>query len=144
MAGEKPEGSAKILIVDDQPFFIAMASKILQAKGYTVLSALSAEEGIREARKSRPDLIILDVEMPVMDGIAACARLKRDPNLRNIPIVILTATLDPQLNQKAFQAGAEATILKASSADRILNMVRVVLTTDRTPEAKGDVPPPLR
>lgn len=141
MAGEKPEGSAKILIVDDQPFFIAMASKILQAKGYTVLSALSAEEGIREARKSRPDLIILDVEMPVMDGIAACARLKRDPNLRNIPIVILTATLDPQLNQKAFQAGAEATILKSMSAQRLLNMVQVILTTARATEpAAGQDP----
>ncbi len=144
MVAEKAEGSAKILIVDDQPFFIAMARNILQAKGYTVLSALSGEEGIQEARKSRPNLIILDVEMPVLDGIATCARLKKDPNLKDIPIVILTATLDPKLNQKAFQAGAEATILKASSAERILNMVRVVLTTDRTPEAKGDVPPPLR
>jgi len=130
--------SGKILIVDDQPFFIAMARSILQSKGYTVLTALSAEEGIQEARKSRPDLIILDVEMPVMDGIAACARIKKDPQLKGIPILILTATLDPQLNLRAFKAGAEATILKASSAERILNMVKVVLTTDRTAEAKGD------
>ena len=144
MGGEAAEGSAKILIVDDQPFFIAMARNILQAKGYTVLSALSGEEGIQEARKSRPDLIILDVEMPGLDGIATCARLKKDPNLKDIPIVILTATLDPQLNLRAFKAGAEATILKASSADRILNMVKVVLSTDRTPEAKGKAPPPLR
>lgn len=144
MAGEAPEGSAKILIVDDQPFFIAMARSILEAKGYTVLSALSAEEGIQEARKTRLDLIILDVEMPVVDGIAACARIKRDPKLKDIPIVILTATQDPKLNLRAFQAGAEATILKASSAERIVNMVKVVLTTERTPEAKGDVPPPLR
>ena len=144
MAGEAVEGSAKILIVDDQPFFIAMARNILQSKGYTVLTALSAEEGIQEARRSRPDLIILDVEMPVMDGITACARIKKDPKIKDIPIVILTATLDPQLNLRAFKAGAEATILKASSAERILNMVKVVLTTDRTPEAKGEAPPPLR
>ncbi len=144
MVAEKPERSAKVLIVDDQPFFIAMARNILQAKGYTVLSAMSGEEGIQEARKARPDLIILDVEMPVLDGIATCARLKKDPNLKDIPVVILTATLDPKLNQRAFQAGAEATILKASSAERILNMVKVVLTTDRTPEAKGEGPPPLR
>ena len=144
MVAEKAEGSAKILIVDDQPFFVAMARNILQAKGYTVLSALSGEEGIQAARKTRPDLIILDVEMPVLDGIATCARLKKDPHLKDIPIVILTAALDLKLNQRAFQAGAEATILKASSAERILNMVRVVLTTDRTPEAKGDAFPPLR
>ena len=144
MGGEAAEGSAKILIVDDQPFFIAMARNILQAKGYTVLSALSGEEGIQEARKSHPNLIILDVEMPVMDGITACARIKKDPKIKDIPVVILTATLDPQLNLRAFKAGAEATILKASSADRILNMVKVVLSTDRTPEAKGEAPPPLR
>jgi len=76
--------------------------------------------------------------MPVMDGIAACARIKKDAQLKGIPILILTATLDPQLNLRAFKAGAEATILKASSAERILNMVKVVLTTDRTAEAKGD------
>ena len=144
MVAEKPGASAKVLIVDDQLFFITMARNILQAKGYTVLSALSGEEGIQEARRSRPDLIILDVEMPGLDGIATCARLKKHPNLKDIPIVILTATLDPQLNLRAFQAGAEATILKASSAERILNMVKVILTTDRTPEAKGEVPPPLR
>ena len=138
------EGSAKILIVDDQPFFISMARNILQSRGYSVISALNGEEGIQEARRSRPDLIILDVEMPGIDGITTCTRLKRDPELKSIPVVILTATLDPQLNQKAFKAGAEATILKASSADRILNMVKVVLTTERTPEAKGEVPPPLR
>lgn len=135
-------GSAKILIVDDQPFFITMARSILQSKGYTVLSAMSAQEGLQEARTSRPDLIILDVEMPVMDGITACARFKQDPQLKSIPIIILTATLDPQLNLKAFKAGAEATILKASSAQRILNMVQVVLTTDRTVQAKGDGLPP--
>jgi CheY-like chemotaxis protein len=134
--------SGTILVVDDQPFFIAMARSILQSKGYTVLTALSAEEGIQEARQSRPDLIILDVEMPVMDGIMACARIKRDPHLKSIPVVILTATLDPKLNQKAFKAGAEATILKASSADKILNMVKVVLTTERTAQAKGDGVPP--
>jgi len=144
MAGETPEGSAKILVVDDQPFFIAMIRNILQSKSYTVLSAESAEEGIREARASRPDLIILDVEMPDLDGIAACARIKKHPDLKDIPVVILTATVDPKLNQRAFQAGAEATVLKASSADRILNLVKAVLTTDRTPEAKGETPPPVR
>jgi CheY-like chemotaxis protein len=139
------EGSRAILIVDDQPFFISMARNILKSKGYTVHSALSGEEGILEARRTRPDLIILDVEMPGIDGIAACARMKRDPDLKTIPVVILTATLDPKLNERAFKAGAEATILKASSAQRILNMVTVVLSTERTPEAKGDAPPsPLR
>jgi CheY-like chemotaxis protein len=142
-AGPEKE-SGKILVVDDQPFFVAMARTILQAKGYSVTSALSGKEAIQAARTSRPDLIILDVEMPEMDGITACHRFKRDPDLKDIPIVILTATLDRKLNEKAFRAGAEATILKASSADRILNMVRVVLTTERTPQARGDVPPPLR
>ena len=144
MGGGPKKESGKILIVDDQPFFIAMAQNILQAKGYTVSSALSAKEGIQEARRSRPDLIILDVEMPEMDGITACQRIKHDPSLKNIPVIILTATLDPKLNERAFKAGAEVTILKASSADRILNMVKVVLTTERTSEAKGDIPPPLR
>lgn len=120
-----------ILLVDDQPFFLTYHRNILTAKGFRVLTAADGEEGLREAAKSRPDLIILDMEMPGLDGIEVCSRLKAEERTRHIPVVILTATRDPKLNEKAFKAGAEATVLKSTNTDRLLNLLKVILTTER-------------
>lgn len=120
-----------ILLVDDQPFFLTYHRNILTAKGFRVLTAADGEEGLREAAKSRPDLIILDMEMPGLDGIEVCSRLKAEERTRHIPVVILTATRDPKLNEKAFKAGAEATVLKSTNTDRLPNLLKVILTTER-------------
>ena len=128
--GESPRG--RLLLVDDQPFFLAMGQNILRAKGYEVHTASSGAAALEAVRAARPDAIVLDVEMPGMDGIETCRRLKANPATAEIPVVILTATPEPKLNQRAFQAGAEATVLKSVSADRLLNMVHLVLTTERS------------
>lgn len=120
-----------ILLVDDQPFFLTYHRNILTAKGFQVLTAADGEEGLREAAKLRPDLIILDMEMPGLDGIEVCSRLKTEERTRHVPVVILTATQDPKLNEKAFKAGAEATVLKSTNTDRLLNLLKVILTTER-------------
>lgn len=128
------EGGAlprRILLVDDQPFFLTLGQHILRGGGYEVLTAPSGPEALQVARSTPPDAILLDVEMPGMNGFDTCRRLKADPATATIPVAMLTATLDPQVNQKAFQVGAEATILEAVSAARLLNMVQVVLTTAR-------------
>ncbi len=69
-----------------------------------------------------------------MDGFETCRRLKANPATAAIPVAMLTATLGPKLNKKAFQAGAEATILKSTTGARHLNMLQVVLTTARAAE----------
>ena len=129
---------SRVLFVDDQPFFLTYYQNILTAKGFQVLTASSGEEGLKEAAKVQPDLIILDMEMPGLDGIEVCSMLKANETTQHIPIVILTATLDPKLNEKAFQAGAEATVLKSMNTDRLLNLLHVVLTTERgVPNEEG-------
>lgn len=132
-SGKGAEGPPRrILLVDDQPFFLAMGQNMLRPKGYEVQTASSGTEALRAVKASRPDAILLDVEMPEMDGIETCRRLKLNPATAGIPVVILTATLDPKLNERAFKAGAEATVLKSVSTDRLLNMLQIVLTTERS------------
>lgn len=116
-----------ILIIDDQPFFVTLQQNILKQQGYRVVAATNGPEGLARAKQHKPDLILLDIEMPGMDGFAVCEKLKQDSDLKRIPIVILTATQDIKLNEKAFKAGAEIIALKSLSAERLLNMLRVAL-----------------
>lgn len=120
-----------ILIIDDQPFFVTMQQNILKQQGYRVLAATTGAEGLARAKQHKPDLILLDIEMPGMDGFAVCEKLKQDNDLRQIPVVILTATQDIKLNEKAFRAGAEITVLKSVSGERLLNMLRIALEKSR-------------
>jgi CheY-like chemotaxis protein len=123
-AGSHPK---TILIIDDQPFFVTMQQNLLKQQGYRVLAATNGAEGLARAKQHKPDLILLDIEMPGMDGFAVCEKLKQDGELRHIPVVILTATQDIKLNEKAFRAGAEITVLKSVSGERLINMVRIAL-----------------
>jgi two-component system sensor histidine kinase/response regulator len=121
-------GSQKtVLIIDDQPFFVTMQQNLLKTQGYRVLAATSGADGLARAKQYKPDLILLDIEMPGMDGFAVCEKLKQDAELRQIPVIILTATQDMKLNEKAFKAGAEVTVLKSVSGERLLNMLRIAL-----------------
>jgi CheY-like chemotaxis protein len=121
-------GSQKtVLIIDDQPFFVTMQQNLLKTQGYRVLAANSGADGLARAKQYKPDLILLDIEMPGMDGFAVCEKLKQDAELRQIPVMVLTATQDAKLNEKAFKAGAEVTVLKSVSGERLLNMVRIAL-----------------
>ena len=85
------EKKAKILLVDDDPDFISATRTILESKLYEVVIAQEGEEGLRKAREEKPDLILLDVIMPVKDGFTAAEQLKKDPELANIPVVMLTS-----------------------------------------------------
>ena len=120
-----------LLIVDDQPFFVDLHTNLLRPKGYTVKGAGSPAEGFAEAKRLQPDLILLDVEMPGEDGFSLCRRLKADPATASIPIIMLTATLNPKLTELAFKAGAEATVLKSMNVEKLLNLIKIVLETER-------------
>jgi two-component system cell cycle response regulator DivK len=115
------------LLVDDQPFFNKLHADMLRPRGYQVLIATNGPDGIQLAKAHLPDLVLLDVEMPGMDGIEVCRALKADDGTALIPVVMLTATRDPKLNERAFKAGASATVQKSIKVERILNIVQVVL-----------------
>jgi CheY-like chemotaxis protein len=124
-----------ILIIDDQPFFINMQQTVLKQQGYQVLSSTSGPEGLKLAKKHKPDLILLDIEMPGMDGFAVCEQLRKDQELREIPVIILTGTQDPKLNEKAFRVGAVVTVLKSVAGERLTNMIRILLEKGKPPAA---------
>ena len=82
---------AKILLVDDDADFVDSIKIVLESKDYEVIVASEGEEGLRRAREENPDLILMDVIMPVKDGFTAAEQLKKDPQLGNIPTLMLTA-----------------------------------------------------
>ncbi|MFA4836304.1 MAG: response regulator [Dehalococcoidia bacterium] len=81
----------KILLVDDDPDFVAATKMVLEKSKYEVIVAGEGEEGIKKAKETKPDLIILDVIMPVKDGFTTAEQLKKDPQLCKIPIIMLTS-----------------------------------------------------
>jgi len=81
----------KILIVDDDVDFVESTKTILEAKPYNVIIAKQGDEGLQKAKDENPDLILLDVIMPVKDGFTAAEQLKKDPKLSKIPVIMLTA-----------------------------------------------------
>ena len=85
------ESKTKILLVDDDEDFVEATKLVLESKPYEVIVAYDGDEGLAKARKEKPDLIILDVIMPVKDGFSAAEQLKKDSELKNIPVIMLTS-----------------------------------------------------
>ena len=82
---------AKILIIDDDPDFIAATKVVLESRAYQVCVAYDGDEGLEATRREMPDLIILDIIMPRQDGFKVCEAIKHDPQLAEIPVIILTS-----------------------------------------------------
>jgi len=85
------ERKAKILLIDDDADFVESTKIILESKPYEVIVAVNGDQGLRKAREEKPDLILLDVIMPVQDGFTAAEQLNKDPKLAKIPVLMLTS-----------------------------------------------------
>ena len=85
------KGKATVLIVDDDQDFVEATKLVLESKPYKVITAYDGNEGLAKARQEKPDLIILDIIMPVKDGFSAAEEFNKDPELDNIPILMLTS-----------------------------------------------------
>ncbi|MFQ5848529.1 MAG: PleD family two-component system response regulator [Candidatus Methylomirabilales bacterium] len=131
MADEHPEKKTTVLLVDDHPFFLRYLSHFFNRKEYEVATAANGQEAVEHARRLRPKLILLDLEMPDINGVETCKMLRADETTREIPIIILTAAESLELNHIAFEAGAQATVLKSMSRERLMNIVEVVLQTKK-------------
>ena len=101
-----------ILIVEDNPAHMKLAVLLLQRSGYAVLTAADATAGLRLARERRPDLIVMDIQLPDLDGIEATRRLKADAATRDIPVIAVTAYLAQHPEQELLAAGCAAIIAK--------------------------------
>ena len=109
LARESEQPSAKILIVDDDEGVTQTFARMLRLEGYQVRTAVSAETGLREARESRPDAIILDLRMPLVDGLGFLRRLRARDEQRETPVAIVTGDyfLDDAVSTELRELGAE-------------------------------------
>ncbi len=102
----------RVLIIEDNPLNLELARDLLEAAGYEVASALTARQGMDLVQQYSPDLILLDVALPDMDGLEAARRIKADPALMAIPVVALSAHAMPRDRDLALQAGCNGYITK--------------------------------
>jgi DNA-binding response OmpR family regulator len=116
--------SAKILIVDDEPRYVRLMEANLLTEGYLVIPAYNGQEALNIVTSQKPDLIILDVMMPVVDGFTVCERIRE---FSNIPIIMVTAKGEERDRVRGLDLGADDYIVKPFSATELLARVRAVL-----------------
>ena len=104
-----------------------LAAASLQFAGYEVFAAGNGEEGYELTKREKPDLVMMDVRMPKMTGYEACRRIKADPELKDIPVIFLSAKGQDAEIQSGLDAGAEEYLLKPFAPDQLTERVRAVL-----------------
>ncbi len=114
---------ATILIIDDMTTDAEFAARPLRAAGHTVHTAVDGEAGVRQARTLLPNVILLDVVMPKLDGFAACKQLKRDPLTGRIPIVLVTSKDGENDRFWGRRQGADDHLPKPYTAERLMGVV---------------------
>ena len=130
------ERGPTILVVDDNEHNLSLLRVILRRHGYEPLLARSGEEALHQVLQAPPDLIILDVMMPGMDGIEVCRRLKEDEETRLIPIVIMTSLNQPEDKVRGIEAGADDFLTKPVNQPELMARVRTALRLKRTIDRK--------
>ncbi|NCA68917.1 MAG: response regulator [Sphingobacteriia bacterium] len=118
---------ARLLIIDDQPTSVGLLMAYLGKSGIDLLVALNGEDGLRIARVGQPDLILLDVQMPSMDGLSVCRLLKADPITKHIPVIFLSAAIEIEDKLRGLAAGGADYITKPFSEQEVLARVFVQL-----------------
>ena len=118
---------AKVLIVEDNPANMTLAAFLLQSAGHTVLRATDAEAGLTLARDEQPNLILMDIQLPGMDGYEATRRIKADPALSSIPIIAVTSYALSGDEDKCREAGCDGYVSKPYSPRQLLAKVREFL-----------------
>ncbi|MBA7652244.1 Alkaline phosphatase synthesis transcriptional regulatory protein PhoP [subsurface metagenome] len=117
----------KILIADDKPEAVELVRVSLEGEDYEIVGASNGKEALKRARLERPDLILLDIVMPKMDGFEVCRKLKKDPEIQEIPIIMLTAKGQKVDQEKARQLGARDYITKPFSPSALLTKIEEIL-----------------
>lgn len=121
------ETKSRILVVDDYPALVTIMHHKLIQKGYEVITAQNGQDALEQAKTQYPDLIISDVEMPIMDGYELCKSVKNDPKLRNIPIILVTSRIQTESLLKGIEAGADNYLTKPYDDDTLFAKVQELL-----------------
>jgi len=128
----------KILIVDDEPDILELIEYNLKKEGYQVYTASNGQEGVAQARKLRPDLIILDIMMPKMDGIEACRIMRTMPEFKSTFMVFLTARSEEYSEIAGFNVGADDYIAKPIKPRALVSRINAILRRNNMPEEVVD------
>ena len=123
-----------ILIVEDNEKNMKLVRDILRHKGHATLEAVTGEEGVRLARERRPDLVLMDIQLPDIDGIAALRRIRADHSLDAIPVLAVSASVMPDEQQKIVASGFDAFITKPINLKQFLDTVQRFLASGRRQE----------
>lgn len=122
-------GDFLLMVVDDTPDSLVLISLHLQQTGFRVITATNGEEAIRLAEASQPDLILMDIGMPGLDGLAATRRLREHATLKSVPVVALTAFSTEGFRRAAYDAGLDGYLTKPVDFHRLGELVRSLLPT---------------
>ncbi|HEV3160194.1 MAG: response regulator [Xanthobacteraceae bacterium] len=120
--------SKRILVVEDQPDNRQIIRDMLADTGYEIAEAENGEEALAAITKQRPDLILMDIQLPIMDGYAATRRIKTDPALKSIPVIAVTSYALSGEEKKAREAGCDDYVPKPYSPRQLLAKIRQYLT----------------
>ena len=117
----------KILVVDDEIYIVHILDFSLGMEGYEVITALDGEQALEKARAEKPDLIVLDIMMPKLDGYETCKILKAEPETKDIPVILLSAK-GRNVDQKiGFEVGADDYITKPFSPRKLVERINAIL-----------------
>ncbi|MFA6078839.1 MAG: response regulator [Candidatus Omnitrophota bacterium] len=120
-------GQKKILVVEDSQDIRSILSMRLVINGYDVVTAVDGQEGLDKARDEHPDLIMLDLMLPKIDGYEVCRMLKFDDKYKNIPIIILSALDQQEDREKATKSGADAYFIKPFDLELLLTKIKKLI-----------------
>lgn len=128
-----------ILVVDDEPALLRLMEYLLHRQGYRILTAANGEDALELVRTERPDLVVLDVMMPRMDGYEVAAAIRHDREIASTPIVILTAKAQDQDIERGLAAAVDAYITKPFEPARLSDTVANLLAGERMRRKNEDV-----
>jgi DNA-binding response OmpR family regulator len=117
----------KVLLVDDEPRLLLLVKSRLVASGYEVITAADGEEALAKIASEKPDLVILDVMMPKLDGLQVCEQIKNNEALAKIPVIILSAKNQQDTIMEAMKVGADGYMIKPFRPEALLKEVKKFL-----------------
>ncbi len=117
----------RILVVDDEIYIVHILDFSLGMEGYEVVTALDGEEALRKLKETKPDLIVLDIMMPKMDGYETCKAIKGDPESKDIPVILLSAKGRNVDMQTGYDVGADDYITKPFSPRKLVDRINAML-----------------
>ena len=120
-------GKAKILLVDDEPSIVKMVGKRLEVEGFEVLVAMDGQDGLKKAQTENPELIILDIMLPKLNGYEVCTMLKQDTRYQKVPIIMFTAKAQDKDEKLGLECGANAYMRKPFKAQELIEKIRGLL-----------------